>query len=72
MSTSDCDQATALDAKAIQKLVESMSQQELAIFRDVILDIREVGAGISNVMINELAKKYADKARRLAGDGGES
>jgi len=71
MSTSEGAEATALDAAAIKKLVQDMSQQELAIFRDVIVDIRKLGAGISQSAIDGLAKKYADKARRLAGDGGE-
>ena len=71
MSTSEHDAATALDAEAIKRLVQGMSKQELAIFRDVIIDIRELGAGISSAAVAELAKKYADKARRLAGDGGE-
>lgn len=71
MSTSEHDESTALDAAAIKKLVEAMSKQELAVFRDVIIDIRELGAGISAAAVGELAKKYADKARRLAGDGGD-
>ena len=71
MSTSESEAPTALDAEAIKKLVQDMSQQELAIFRDVIVDIRKLGAGISQSAIDSLAKKYADKARRLAGDGGE-
>lgn len=71
MSTSEHDAATALDAEAIKRLVQRMSKQELAIFRDVIIDIRELGAGISSAAVGELAKKYADKARRLAGEGGE-
>ncbi len=68
---SEHDAATALDAEAIRRLVQGMSKQELAIFRDVIIDIRELGAGISSAAVVELAKKYADKARRLACDGGE-
>lgn len=71
MSTSESEGATALDADAIKKLVQEMSQQELAIFRDVIVDIRKLGTGISQSAVDGLAKKYADKARRLAGDGGE-
>jgi len=70
VSTTDNDRATALDAEAIRALVEAMSQQELALFRDVIVDVRELGGVASPVVVEELAKKYADKARRLAGDGG--
>jgi hypothetical protein len=71
MSTTEGDESVALDAAAIKKLVQEMSQQELAIFRDVIVDIKKLGAGISQSAVDGLAKKYADKARRLAGDGGK-
>ena len=64
------DNAPALNAAEIRDLVKSMSQQELAIFRDVVREIRDIGSGISQPTIESLAKKYADKATKLAGNGG--
>lgn len=72
MSTHEKDDETTLDAAAIRGLVEAMSQQELALFREVIVDVRERGGVASEAVVEELARKYADKARRLAGDGGDA
>lgn len=70
MSTSNNDQSTALDSNSIRQLISSMAPSELAIFRNLLIDVRERGSSVSDAIIEELAKRYADQARRLAGDGG--
>lgn len=61
----------ALDAESIVKLISGMQPEARKLFQDVIRDVSGKGCGLGDVQINELAKKYADKARKLAGTGGE-
>lgn len=71
MSTTEKDSEIVLNAQEIRERISLLSASELAIFRDLFIDIKTRGVDISDVTIDELAKKYADKARHLAGDGGE-
>jgi hypothetical protein len=71
MSTNDNEQSTTLDADAIRQLISSMSPPELAIFRRLLIEVKERGSTISDALVKELAKRYADQARHLAGEGGE-
>ena len=65
------NEGVALDADSIAKLISEMQPEAMKLFQDVIGDVLEKGNSLSDVQINELAKKYADKARKLAGTGGE-
>ena len=65
------NEGMALDADSIAKLISEMQPEAMKLFQDVISDVSEKGNGLSDVQINELAKKYADKALKLAGTGGE-
>ncbi len=65
------NEGMALDANSIVKLISEMQPEAMKLFQDVIGDVLEKGNALSDVQINELAKKYADKARKLAGTGGE-
>ena len=60
-----------LDAEAIVKLIAEMQPEARKLFQDVLGDVLERGNAISDVIVNDLAKKYADKARKLVGTGGE-
>lgn len=68
MSTKD---AITLDADRIKELIGELSSEERQLFSTVIREAKELGGDISDATINELAKKYADKARQLAGEGSE-
>ena len=65
-------QDTILDAKELRRLLKDLSREETHLFRDLMVDVREAGVGITTTITNELAKKYADKARALAGEGEET
>ena len=71
MSTNDASASVTLDAEEVRRLIEKMKRESLGIFRDIIKDVKQRGNSISEETVNELAKKYADKARKIAGAGGE-
>ena len=60
----------ALDADGIRRLLEGLSREEIEIFRGILIDVRNRGPGMGDVLVREFARKYADKARKLAGEGG--
>ncbi len=68
MSTDDVK--ISLDADEIKKLVGGLKKEEQALFAAVVRDVKDRGDAISESIIDELAKKFADKAKLLAGDGG--
>ena len=61
----------ALDVESIVELISELQPEARKLFQAVLNEVLDRGNDLSDVMINELAKKYADKARRLAGTGGE-
>jgi N-acetylglucosamine kinase-like BadF-type ATPase len=61
----------ALDVESIVELISKLQPEERKLFQAVLSEVLDRGNDLSDVIINELAKKYADKARRLAGAGGE-
>jgi hypothetical protein len=65
------NEGLALDAESMIKLISEMDPEARQLLQAVIGDVLEHGNVLSDVQINELAKKYADKARKLAGSGGE-
>ena len=60
-----------LDVDSIVELISELQPEARKLFQAVLSEVLDRGNDLSDVMINELAKKYADKARRLAGTGGE-
>ena len=71
MSMDNANHEVALDAETIRTLIKEMQPEALMIFRDIIVDVRGRGGALSVANIDELAKKYADKSRKLAGSGGD-
>lgn len=67
MSINNSD--ASLDAEKIRKLVGGLSNEERELFTSVIRDVKDRGTAISDAVINSLAKKLADKARQLSGNG---
>lgn len=61
----------ALDIESIVELISKLQPEARKLFQAVLGEVLDRGNDLSDVMINELAKKYADKARKLAGAGGE-
>lgn len=68
---STINESIELDAETIVKLISEMQPEARILFQDVLGDVLEKGNAISDVIVNDLAKKYADKARKLVGTGGE-
>lgn len=62
----------SLDAEEIRKLVGSLKREEQVLFAAVVRDVKDRGDAVSEAVVDELAKKFADKAKLLAGDGGGS
>jgi len=60
----------SLDADEIKKLVGGLNKEEQQLFVAVVRDVKDRGDAISEAIIDELAKKFADRAKLLAGDGG--
>lgn len=71
MSTPKHSENVTLDAETIKKLIVQMPASAQQLFGDIVAEIRMHGSAMSDATMNELAKKYADKARRLAGAGDE-
>ena len=61
----------ALDAESIVALISGLQPEARILFQAVLGEVLDRGNDLSDVTVNELAKKYADKARKLAGTGGE-
>ena len=61
----------ALDVESIVELISELQPEARKLFQAVLSEVLDRGNDLSDVMINELAKKYADKSRKLAGTGGE-
>ena len=61
----------ALDAESIVALISELQPEARILFQAVLGEVHDRGNDLSNVIVNELAKKYADKARKLVGTGGE-
>ena len=61
----------ALDAESIVKLVSELQPEARKLFQGVLGEVLDRGNDLSDVTVNALAKKYADKARKLVGTGGE-
>ena len=57
-----------LDAKKITELVGQLSKEEVELFTSVIREVKDRGTVISDAVVSSLAKKFADKARQLAGE----
>ena len=57
----------ALDAESIIKLISDLPPQAKNLFQAVLNDVLERGNDLSEVTIDELAKKYAAKAKQLVG-----
>lgn len=64
-------EGTALDADKIIELIAGLQPEARKLFQNVLSDVLERGGDLSETMVNELAKKYADKARKLVGSGGD-
>lgn len=62
---------TALDADKIIELISGLQPEARKLFQNVLSEVLERGGNFSESMVNELAKKYADKARKLVGSGGD-
>lgn len=71
MSTNENPNTMTLDAGAVRLLIEQMSPPELSILRALLKDVKERGNTMSQATIDEMARHYADKAKQLAGTGGE-
>lgn len=61
----------ALDVESIVELISELQPEARRLFQAVLGEVLDRGNDLSDVTVNELAKKYADKARKLAGTGGE-
>jgi len=61
----------ALDAGKISELISGLQPEALKLFQNVLSEVFERGSDLSDAMVNELAKKYSDKARKLVGSGGD-
>ena len=61
----------ALDAESIVALISGLQPEARILFQAVLGEVHDRGNDLSDVTVNELAKKYADKARKLVGTGGE-
>lgn len=61
----------ALDAESIMELISGLQPEARKLFQTVLGEVLDRGNDLSDVTVNELAKKYADKARHLVGTGGE-
>ncbi|CAB5161208.1 hypothetical protein D3OALGA1CA_5062 [Olavius algarvensis associated proteobacterium Delta 3] len=57
----------ALDAESIIKLISDMQPQAQNLFQSVLKDVLDRGNELSEVTVEELAKKYAAKALKLVG-----
>jgi hypothetical protein len=60
----------AFDAESIVKLISELQPEARKLFQAVLGEVLERGNDLSDATVNELAKKYADKARKLVGTGG--
>lgn len=60
----------ALDAEMIIKLISDLQPQAQNLFQAVLSDVLKRGNELSEVTVEELAKKYAAKALKLVGTGG--
>jgi len=61
----------ALDAESIIELISELQPEARKLFQAVLGEVHDRGNDLSDATVNELAKKYADKARKLVGTGGE-
>lgn len=61
----------ALDVESIVELISELQPEARRLFQAVLGEVLDRGNDLSDVTVNELAKKYADKARKLVGTGGE-
>lgn len=59
----------SLDATKIREHVGRLNKEEMELFTSIIREVKERGTAISDAVVSSLAKKFADKARQLAGDG---
>ena len=57
----------SLDAESIIKLISDLQPQAQNLFQAVLKDVLEKGNELSDVVVDELAKKYANKALKLVG-----
>ena len=65
MSTTNEDMA--LDAESIIRLISDLPPQAKNLFQAVLNDVLERGNDLSEVTVDELAKKYSAKAKQLVG-----
>lgn len=68
---STMNEGTALDAEEIIGLISGLQPEARKLFQNVLGEVLDRGGDLSDTMVNELAKKYADKARKLVGSGGD-
>ena len=61
----------AFDAETIVRLISGLQPEARKLFQAVLGEVLDRGNDLSDVMVDELAKKYADKACKLVGRGGE-
>jgi hypothetical protein len=59
----------SLDATKIREHVTRLSKEEVELFTWIIREVKDRGTSISDAVVSSLAKKIADKARQLAGNG---
>ncbi|RJQ36119.1 MAG: hypothetical protein C4555_07955 [Dehalococcoidia bacterium] len=71
MPTEDNQKKLTFNAEEIRELIAEMQQDSLTIFASIISEVKDHGNALTDVVINELARKYADKARMLAKAGEE-
>ena len=62
---------TTFDADKIVELISQLQPEARRLFQNVLSEVLDRGSDISETMVNELAKKYADKSRKLVGNGGD-
>jgi len=66
MSTNDTAQAMALDIESIRQHIVPLSEPEFAIVHELLSDVKKYGNSMSDTAIEDMAKRYADRARHLA------
>ena len=59
----------SLDANKISDLVRQLSKEEKELFTSVIREVKDKGTALSDAIVSSMARKFADKALQLAGDG---
>ncbi len=70
MSTENKTPKSSIKKDDIRKILQNLTHSELRIFAEIVKDVQKVGNNASDQIINDLAKKYAKKAKAFASDGG--